>query len=378
MPPVRALRVLHIGTEQRWRGGENQIRLLIEGSGERVRHAVAYPSASRGLEAFAKMVPTVALRGSVLPSFSDVLRLRRFCRDEQIDIVNAHSGNAHSLAMLLGSTTAAPAIVVHRRVASRIRPGPYSHWKYMTPRVARFVAISGYIEQALIDYGVPRSRISVVHSGVSLAEATPAARAAARAEILARCGLAADCLLLGNASALTKEKGYPILLQALAGLRETTRGSLDFHCLIAGDGPLRADLERQAEALSLGDHISFLGHVDGVTGLLCALDILAMPSEREGLGTLLLDATLAGCAIAASAAGGIPEVIHHQQTGLLSAPGDPHGLAANLHALAADAALRQRLQVAALELVRREFSTEQMVAGNLAVYDAVVGRQGRR
>lgn len=377
MPPSGPLRVLHIGTEHRWRGGENQIRLLIEGSGDRVRHAVAYPRGSRGLDAFAKLASTVALRGAVLPSISDVLRLRRFCRDEQIDIVNAHSGNAHTLAMLLGASAGGPAIVVHRRVASRIRPGPYSHWKYLSPRVSRFVAISGYIEKALVDYGVPRSRISVVHSGVALAEAQPAARVSARAEIVARYGLSPDCILLGNASALTREKGYPVLLRALAALRESTRGSFDFHCFIAGDGPLRNELERRTESLSLRDHVTFLGHVDRVHGLLAALDILAMPSEREGLGTLLLDATLAGCAIAASAAGGIPEIIRHQQTGLLSAPGDPHGLAANLRALAIDAGIRKRLHASALELVRQEFSTEQMVAGNLAVYAAVVDRPGK-
>lgn len=369
-----ALRVLHIGTERRWRGGENQIRLLIEGSAGRVAHAVAYPAGSPGLARFTSLAPVVPLRRAAPTSLADVLALRRFCREHDIGILDAHSGNAHTLALLVAAGLPRTAVVVHRRVASRIRPGLYNRWKYRSPRVARFVAISAYIGEALAASGVPRERIAVVHSGVPLVTAGAEARAAAGTAWRRRLGLAPECVLFGNASALTGEKGYPVLLDALARLRGIA--AFPFHCLIAGDGPLRPALEQQAEAAGIAGDVTFLGHIDDVAGLLSGLDVLVMPSRREGLGTLLLDATLAGCTLAATAAGGIPEIVHDDATGLLSPPDDAATLAANLARLGADPLLRRRLHAAALDLVRRDYAVERMVAGNLDVYAAVARERG--
>jgi glycosyltransferase involved in cell wall biosynthesis len=102
--------------------------------------------------------------------------------------------------------------------------------------------------------------------------------------------------------------------------------------------------------------------------------VLAIPSNFEGLGTVILEATHAGCAVAGTRVGGIPEVIKHGETGLLSEVGDAEGHAANLAQLIADPALRERLNAAARALVAREFSVGAMVGGNLAVYKELLAR----
>ncbi len=372
-PFNRSRHVLHIGTERRWRGGENQLRHLIEQSPEEFRHSLAYPQGSACLERFSGVIPTIPLRRTAPTSFADLLDVRRYCRAERVDLIDAHSGNAHTIALLATTGITVPGIVVHRRIASPIRSSPYNHWKYRSDRVQRFVAISTHIERMLLEYGIASERITVVRSGVPVRTFPASAREEARSVLRRSVPAIGDSILIGNASALTKEKGYPVLLRALRCLRDRT--SLPFHCVIAGAGPLRESLAEQARHLGIAKSVTFLGHVERVAQVLLALDILAMPSEREGLGTLLLDATLAGCAVASTRVGGIPEVIIHEHTGLLSTAGDPEELAVNLQRLAEDERLRRELNRKAVEHVRSEFSVERMIRGNLDVYSDVLAHR---
>lgn len=364
------MNVLHIGSENGWRGGENQLRFLIEGSSDRVNHIVAYPRSSLALPKFERLTTVLPLRADTPTSPFDLIRLHRLCRDREIDIIDAHSGNAHTLAVALKALGAAPKLVVHRRIDNAIKRSFPTKQKYTSQHVAMFVAISECIGRVLVDYGIPPERVTVVRSAVGTAAYDALDRSAARAALRKRYQLPVDALLIGNASALTKQKGYPVLLDALGLLRD--RG-VDFHCAIAGDGALRLPLARQVNNLALGERVHFLGHIEDVPTFLAGLDILAMPSNNEGLGTLLLDAALAGCAIAASDVGGIPEFVRHEGTGLLAPPGDPAAHAANLERLARDAGLRASLNAEADARARTEFSVDTMVEGNLAVYQRVLG-----
>lgn len=362
------LRVLHIGSERQWRGGENQIRLLIEGSRAAVDHFIAYPASSEGYIRLSQLVPGYPLRRATPSSLADLVGLWRFCRRHSIDLIDAQSGNGHWLALELRLLGLPVAVVVHRRVDNPLKRSWNTRWKYRTDKVDRFVAISHCIERLLLDYGIEPQRITVVPSAVASEPYRLLARSVSRQQLLQRYGLAPDTLLIGNASAMTRQKGYDVLLDALALLAASgTR----FHALLAGDGPLRRDLERQCDRLGLSDRVTFLGHIERVDELLSGLDVLAMPSNYEGLGTLLLEGCFAGCALAATNVGGIPEVVVAHETGLLSAVGDAAGLADNLAMLANDADMRARLSTAARARAERLFSVEAMVAGNLAVYEQV-------
>src|SRR5439155_1756224 len=114
----------------------------------------------------------------------------------------------------------------------------------------------------------------------------------------------------------------------------------DLRFWIAGEGPLRAELEAEHRALKLGDSVRFLGFRDDATDLLRAADLFVMSSYLEGLGTSILDAMAGGLAVVATRVGGIPEVVEHQGTGILVPPRDPEALAAAILELAGDPARR--------------------------------------
>ena len=235
-----------------------------------------------------------------------VTQVTRFCGEHAIQLIDAHSSKAHALGVAIKRRLPNLKLVVHRHIDNRPSTRVLTRKRYLGPAVDRFVAISEAIANVLVDYGVARDRIAVVRSAVDPARFTATNRPRHRAELLARLKLPDDTLLIGNASALTEQKGYDVLIAAVHHLASQ---GLPVHGVFAGEGELRRALEAQVVAAGLQRRVTFLGFVDDVSAFLQGLDFLAVPSNNEGLGTVILEGILAGCPVAATAVGGIPEII---------------------------------------------------------------------
>lgn len=366
MEVVLSLRVLHLDTELTWRGGENQLRLLLEGL--RAKGVDCHVAVRPGSVAATRLAPlckliTVPMRGGFDPLAA--WRIARYCRLQQIQVIDTHTGNAHALGLLIKRFYPVVKLVVHRRVDFRPGGGWAHRRKYLSPLIDRYIAISSAIKDVLIEYGVPASRIAVVKSAVPTGGYAQFDKVKEKAALGHAYGIDPSLTFIGNASALTAQKGHETLIDAAKRLKDD---GVPFHVFIAGDGDLTSPLEIQRAKLGLEHDVTFLGFIDKVPPFLAALDILAVPSRFEGLGTVLLDGLSAGLAVAASRVGGIPEVIRHQETGLLSAVDNDQELAANLRILINDPSLRARLNASGQTLVAREFSVEAMVDGNFKAY----------
>lgn len=145
-----------------------------------------------------------------------------------------------------------------------------------------------------------------------------------------------------TAGRLVREKGLDVLLRAYAHAGKALEGH---RLVIAGEGPEREALERQAAELGLATHVEFLGAVgrSRLGALLCGADAFAFPSRREAFGIALLEAMAAGTPAVAARVGGIPEFAEHERNALLVDPDDPAALAAALVRLLGDEALSARL-----------------------------------
>lgn len=325
------MRVLHIGNECSWRGGENQIQLLIQGlNAAGVENYVAYPAGTPGYE----RLKSLAHRAMALPSknplnLKSILHLIVFCRKNKIDLIDAHSSGGHSLAMWVKRFSPQVKLVVHRRVDNKIKRNFFSGRKYRSQLVDVFIAVSECVRKILIDYGVTEEKIHVIRDGVDPSPYEKIEKKIARQRLLntLRMDSDSDIFLIGNASALTHQKGTDTLLRAVKHLKEE---GLHFHCIIAGDGVLRTQLEEMAQELGVDDRVTFLGFIDYVPEFLSGLDLLVMPSNNEGLGSLLLEGLIASCFVVATSVGGIPEVIKNSEIGLLSPKGDAQALARNI------------------------------------------------
>jgi glycosyltransferase involved in cell wall biosynthesis len=185
-----------------------------------------------------------------------------------------------------------------------------------------------------------------------------------------------NAVLIGVVAQLIERKGHRVLFDALRALPDRSR----LRVVCFGQGPLRQTLER--EAADLGETVRFAGFRTDLARWIGALDLLVHPALMEGLGVSLLQASAAGVPIIASRAGGMPEAVADEETGLLVPPGDAPALRDALRRLIDDASLRRRLGDQGRARIEREFSVETMVRGNLAVYRELVadgpGSQRRR
>jgi len=182
-------------------------------------------------------------------------------------------------------------------------------------------------------------------------------------------------LYAGN---LVPSKGVDVLLRAVA---ELGRRGIACQLKILGEGPARAELDLLARQLGLASRVIWApfvpqGQMAAEYGA-SAVTVLPSRGQAEGLGLTLVEALLAGCAVVGTAAGGIPEVVLHEKTGLIARDGDAEDLATQIQRLLTDLPLRERLARAGKEHVLRTYSPEAAVARFLEIYDAVADHQPR-
>jgi glycosyltransferase involved in cell wall biosynthesis len=179
-------------------------------------------------------------------------------------------------------------------------------------------------------------------------------------------------LYAGN---LVPSKGVDLLLGAAA---ELTRRDVKYQLKILGQGPAQKQLQSLAESLRIGSEVNWAPFVPQtqMPSEYGASTITVLPTrgQAEGLGLTLVEALLAGSAVVGTPAGGIPEVIRHEETGLLARAGDPVDMADQLQRLLTDQELRSRLSRAGREYALGTYSPDVTVERFLEIYGAAAHR----
>ncbi len=355
-------RIVHLASGREWRGGQNQVLLLaraLAAAPHRIDQIVVTGAGSllaERLHAAGIPVAPVSWRAGISPA-ALVGVLREVSRRPAL----LHAHDAHALTLAgIAATLTGTAFVVTRRVDLPLRRRGF--WA----RADRVVAISEAVRNILIADGIAPERIVAVPSGIDV----EAVRAVPAGSIRSEIGLPADGPLAVAVGALVNHKDHATLVDAAAALRPRRP---DLHWAIAGEGPLRHALEAQIDRLFLGDRVHLLGQLDQPLRLVATASVFVMSSSTEGLGTSVLDAMALDVPIAATEAGGIPEMLH-PDAGLLSPPGSSAALADSVDRLLADPTLRGSVRRAARARVER-FSAAAMAEGVLAVYRSVLGER---
>jgi glycosyltransferase involved in cell wall biosynthesis len=356
------IRVLHVDTERGWRGGERQTLWLAAEMAKRGHESVV---AARLGEPLAARASAAGLSVVDCRPVSELdpraaWRLRREILSRRIDVVHAHTAHAVAIGAMATLATGVP-LVVARRVDFPLRGNAGTRWKY--GRAARIVAVSNAVANVLVAGGVARSRIDVVPDGVDLRRTVEPATAAT----LAACGVAPNRPLVVQVAQLVGHKDPVNFVRAMA---YANRGSTKLQALLVGDGPLRPEVTDEIRRLSLVDVIHLTGFRDDADSLLAAASVACLSSREEGMGSVLLDAMAFGRPIAATIAGGIPEVVVDGESGLLAERENPEALGAAIARLANDRALSDRLAEGGRRRVR-EFSVERMTDRTIAIYERV-------
>lgn len=357
------LTVLHVDSAREYRGGQNQVRLLMAGLTGRpdVRQALVAGATSRLVREAAdlgiRVYPT-SWRAAV-----DHRALLELCRrlGEDWDIVHAHDGHAvQSVLVARALTGGGGAVVAARRVNIPVRR------TFVWQRADLVLGVSRRARDVLVSQGIDRRRVEVVYSGIDPRDVVPLPGDGGTRELRAMASAGDEELLVGAVGALLEVKDHATFIRA-AALLAPRFPAVRF--AVFGEGPERPALERLVREHGLGGVFRLPGRFPDAARAVGGIDVFVMPSKEEGLGTACIEAMQAGRPVVATNAGGLGELAIDGAFRPVT-PGDPAALAAELELLLADRDVRARAGEAA-RTGARCFLATAMVEGTLRGYRAV-------
>lgn len=321
------MRIVHMAGDLRRGGMEHLIEGII--NGQRARgHTVAVVLLTGGGEVAERLRQQgveVAVAGVRRVRPPELLRVRKLLRKQRPDVVHMHGMPAGTFGRLALLRTRIRS-VVHIHTA-------LSEAHQLTRRQARrerrlaqvggpILAVSHAVKEDLVSVvGIDLNRVEVLSGGVP--DLQPLHQGASRK----RFGVEEDSPLIVCLASLYEHKGVPLLVEAVSLLPQA-------NLLIAGEGPLKRELEEMIRVLGTEDRIRLLGFVQDAHALLSAADVAALASwPREGLSLALVEAHRAGRPVVCTDVGGMPEVVEHGATGIVVPPRNVAALAEALDRL---------------------------------------------
>ena len=302
----------------------------------------------------------------VLRMFRDVLR---YLRRERPHILQSYQFWTNIYASVAGKIAGTPVILTGRRES--LDPKYRRVWKLalrdLSNRWATAILANSERVRAeclRAERFLAPEKIQVIYNGVDFARyAVPQASLAIKAAL----NFPNDAPVVGVIARLHPRKGHRDFLNAAAII---LRQQPDARFLLVGaDQGMRPELEALASELGIADAVAFTGEQQEIPTLLAAIDILVSCSRIEGLSNAIMEGMAAGKAIIATNIDGTPELVRHEETGLLIPQGDPAQLAATALRLLHDSALRRRLGDAARERAKTLFQMDNMIQQTEAFYE---------
>lgn len=359
------MKVLQVCSAPGFGGGERHVLDLTIELGRRGHELhLAVPPGSRlgaALAGAPVRIHELPLRGPLdLPA---AMRLARIARDERIDVIHGHAARDWALCGMAAKL--APARLFLTRHHFRPMHGT-ALYAWAIGNATRILAVSQSVRERVVS-AFPRlaDRVVVVPNWIDAAACGSLPRDEARRRLEITRPLCAA--IVGR---LHPVKGHDRFLRAAAELVHG-RGLRDIDFRIVGgaepdDRPYEQSLRQQVAALDLAGAVTFTGNIDGLPPLLSAFDVVVAPSEDEAFSLAVAEAMAAGCAVIASRAGGLAELIDDGATGLLVPPDG--ALVEALARTLSDSALRARLGAAARASVIARFDRGRIVSEIVDLY----------
>lgn len=228
--------------------------------------------------------------------------------------------------------------------------------------LALYITVSEKDRNMLFRSGISENKIELIYNAVDTALPMPDSNF-----LRTQLNLPSDALICLAVGRLVRVKGYDVLIEAI---KEAATEIPNLIGIIIGEGEIREELTHQIEAAGLHGRMLLPGYLprESILPALASCDIFAMPSRYEGTPIALLEAGSVACPIIASNAGGMPELVSHEEHALLVSPENSHALAQAIIRLAKDHTLSKHLGEKAQIQVREKFSLEKQVEATMNAY----------
>lgn len=361
------IKVIHLDSEKSWRGGQQQAAYLFSAMIEQKIPSlfICQPFSQLQNYCLKSDLPcrTVTMLGEcdLLAGF----KIARIARNGCYNIIHAHS--AHALAIALWVKLFYPEIKVvgTRRVDFHLRKNPLSKLKYRTNNVGKIVCVSREIEQILIKDKISPNKLITIHSGIDIHKFD---NTEPLVDFRKKYAIPSKNIIVGTVAALVGHKDYPTLLKAA---KYVIRKYNDVTFATIGSGHDEQKIKNLHQELELEDQFIFLGFQQNVGAYLKNFDIFVLSSQKEGLGSSILEAQAAGLPVIGTTAGGIPEIISHRRNGLLVPPQDHEKLGEAILELIINESLRSELSRNALDDLI-QFDINKTIKKYLELYEQML------
>ena len=324
----------------------------------------------RRIGAFAREfgeVPEYWLGGSLFgwTSLRARLRLSRSLRQQHIQI--AHAFDFYTNLTLIPAARFARVPVVigsQRQLGDLLTPRQFRAQAVAFRWCDAVVCNSRAAADRLAEYGLSQDKLVVIGNALPAEAFAPVPAAVPRRAGRVRVGMVARM----NA----RYKNHSGFLRI--GKR-ISQQMPDVEFLLAGDGPLREELEREAQTLGVGDRVIFLGDRRDVPAVLASMDVAVLTSDSESLSNVILEAMAAGLPVVAYRVGGNAELVNEERGELVSA-GDEEGFAAAVGRLLAAPSIRAQLGCNARQFAEDNFGLENIRARYEDCYGTLLEKKG--
>lgn len=371
MSGAAELNILQVGSGfPGWGGTELHLLNLgeqLQRRGHRVTVA-ARPGKFVEAEAQKRGLPTVPVTVERQWDFGDARAWRELLARERFDVVHVHWSTDYVVAPFLARRARVPVVVM-----SRHSPYPLKSavGRYLYDRVLfdRIVALSESVRQTLLAQGLRPEHITTIHHGTD----TEAFRQTTRtpADVRAEWNVPVEAFVVGMVGRIAEEKGWRTFLEAFAKATQAPvpRDHGPMYAVLVGDGPEGDQARALVQSLNIADKVIFAGFRSDVNNAINALDVHVLASTwAEPCAAVVQQAMALSKPVIGTNIGGTPEMVVHEETGLLVPPGDADRLALAFLELYAHPALRARLGTAGCERADRLFTLRGMTDRNENLY----------
>ena len=363
------MRLLQITASNVWRGHEQQIVYYYEEFKDQIEHQVLLCTPNTRL---AEIASERNYNFQTLPFTSEydrkwMKKIHQIIKEEKIDVVLIHNSTAHTLcvlsSLLYGWKTP---MVFFRTLIKKVDTNFFRKWKYNYKGLKKIVCVSEAVRTVLLSAIKDHSRLSIVGTATDLSEFHSTQK---KGILHQELGLDPSTILIGNVAAFVPFKDH-ITLVNTAEILIPKIPNCKF--VLIGKGELESEIKDYVAQKGLSNHFAFLGFRKDVPELFPEFDVFLFTSKLEPTGGVLLEANACKVPVVAARAGGIPEVIVENKTGLLCEKENAADFANAVMKVLSDANLRQELVENGYEHLKANFTKEVIAAQMLKELTSVI------
>ncbi|WP_457567631.1 glycosyltransferase family 4 protein [Desulfurobacterium sp.] len=350
------MKIIHVDTENGWRGGEQQLFYLIQGL--KSRNVLQKVACIKGDSLWKRCkksgFETIDLTGNQL---IDTVILGR--KGKWADVIHAHNAKGHNISVA-SKPFHRKKVIYTRRVDYPIKNNILTKLKYSN--TDKVVSITKTVQNILKKSGVESI---IIYSSVEK-DINRKINADKVTQIRRMLG---SNVIIGNVGALTEQKNQFLFIDAAYLILKKISNAV---FPIIGTGKLLNKLRSYAESKNISDKVKFLGFKEDILNYIKALDVFVLTSNNEGLGSSILQAMMLNVPVVATDAGGVREIVINGKTGLLVPKNNPDALFRAVIKILQDEKLRKSLIINAHKFVNENFTVDKMVDAYFELYGEVL------